>query len=68
MPVKRSKRYLLQPFCFETSWTVTPVWSNAITRHFAGADPENSERGAEFPPPPSRNENFTFQDMQLTAL
>ena len=56
LPTKRSKRYLLQPFCFKTSWTVTPVWSNAITLHFAGADLENSERGSRISPPPPPGE------------
>ena len=37
----------------------------------SGADPENSERGGKVHPPPPPfplNKNFTFQDMQHTAL
>ena len=34
--------------------------------NFQGRIQKIQKEGAEFPPPP--NENFTFQDMQLTAL
>ena len=39
----------------------------ALILRLSGADPENSERGGRILPTPPY-ENFTFQDMQLTAL
>ena len=43
---------------------------DVVNPQITGADPEISERGGQVPHPPphSPNENFTFQDVQHTAL
>ena len=59
--ILEQNRAVYAPITFEDIVTVM------IKREIvAGADPENSERGGRVPHPP--NENFTFQDMQHTAL